>query len=419
MSTSPRAVATGLLCMVLALPAMAQHAGHEGHVMPTPAPAKRTAPQTPVAKKAAPRPAVKAPAANRPSPAPTRKPSARAAPKPKPAPKVDVDHVAIGHAPAAAPVHAVDHTGMDHSAMGHDPAPASPALDHSKMDHSKMDHSTMDHSKMDHSTTSDGAAMSPTTPAMDHAAMGHAVPDLPANAAPRTPIPALTDADRAAAFPTTSHGHEAHDQRIHSYWLADRLEWQDTDNGALAWEGLAWIGGDIDRVWLRTEGEAEDGDIGHANAEVLYGRAVTAWWDVVAGVRHDFGEDPSRTWAAFGVQGLAPQKFEVEATAYVGAGGRTAVTLEAEYDTLLTNRLVLQWSAEAELHGRDDPARGIGSGLSTLEAGARLRYEFTRRFAPYVGVEWERGFGRTADFRRADGHALEDTRLVAGNRFWF
>ncbi|MFZ5656216.1 MAG: copper resistance protein B [Pseudomonadota bacterium] len=338
-----------------------------------------------------------------------------------------VDHAAMGHGtPAAAtPTEAVDHAAMghgtpatpaavDHAAMGHGtPAAATPT---EAVDHAAMGHGTpattepMDHSGMDH------GAMS----GMDHAAMGHgADPDLPADAAPRTPIPALTDADRAAAFPPDAHGHEVHDQGIYSYWLVDRLEWQDADDGGLGWEGLAWVGGDVNRAWLRSEGDASDGGVESANAEVLYGRAVSPWWDVVAGVRHDFGEGPSRTYAAFGLQGLAPYKFEVELTAFVGTNGRAGATLEAEYDTLITNRLILQWQGEANLYVRDDPGIGVASGLSTIEAGARLRYEFSRRFAPYLGVEIERAFGGTADLRRVDGEATRETRLVAGIRFWF
>ena len=236
---------------------------------------------------------------------------------------------------------------------------------------------------------------------------------------PRTPIPALTDADRAAAFPPALHGHEVHDQRIHAYWLVDRLEWQDVPGGGAGWEALAWIGGDIDRVWLRTEGETADGDVGHASVEVFYGRAVTPWWDALAGLRHESGHGPSRTYAALGVQGMAPYKLEIDATLFVGAAGRGGVALAAEYDTLLTNRLVLQWQAEATVRFRDDVAIGVGSGLSTVSAGARLRYEVTRRFAPYVGVEWERAFGGTADLRRGEGDAVDDARLVAGLRFWF
>ena len=266
------------------------------------------------------------------------------------------------------------------------------AADHSTMDHSKMDHSGMegmDHSQMDHS---------PTVTVM--------------------PIPPLTQADREAAFPVV-HAHHEHGTSIHSYWLLDRLEVSDADDGtALGWEALAWIGGDIQRVWLRSEGEAVDGRIEHGDVEVLYGRSVRARWDVLAGVRQDVGEGPSRTWAAFGVQGLAPYKFEVAATAYIGQGGRTALRAEAEYDTLLTNRLILQWRAEANAHGKADPLAGIGAGLSTVEFGARLRFEVTRQFAPYIGLEHDRAFGNTADIRRNTGHGAADTRVVAGVRVW-
>ncbi|MGO4776353.1 copper resistance protein B, partial [Lysobacter sp. 2RAB21] len=104
---------------------------------------------------------------------------------------------------------------------------------------------------------------------------------------------------------------------------------------------------------------------------------------------------------------------------YVGDSGRSALNFEAEYELLLTNRLILQPLIELDLFGRDDPRRGIGSGLSTVEAGLRLRYEFTRRFAPYIGISRERAFGGTADYRRADGEDIDDTRVVAGLRVWF
>lgn len=494
------------IALALAPAAQAQHAGHEGHVMPPPAKAeKKPVPKKPAAKPvpAKPSPAAK-PAAvvdhaamgHGAPPPPTRtptKPAAKPAPVRKPAPKAQaaqpVDHAAMGHGTQAAPAPAAAKpakppapgtrpaaTGVDHAAMGHGahprpapkpappkkpvaaPAGAAQAVDHAAMGHraeapqaalaaqpkSGSDHAGMDHGAseaMDHSAMGHDAPTpaTPDTPAatghegmdhgamghgpgqaVDHAAMGHAPNgDLPADAEPRTPIPEITEADLLAAVPPMHAGHETHDTAIHSYWLADRLEWQDTEEGSLAWEGVAWIGTDINRVWLRTEGEASGGEIESGDLEVLYGRAVDPWWDVVAGVRQDFGEGPSRTYAAFGVQGLAPYKFEVEATAYVGSGGRTAATVEAEYDTLITNRLILQWQAEASLHGKDDPERGIGSGLSTVEAGARLRYEITRRFAPYVGVEFERAFGGTADLRREHGEPVRDTRLVAGIRFWF
>lgn len=249
---------------------------------------------------------------------------------------------------------------------------------------------------------------------MDHAQMSQAsIPTLP-----HEPIPPPTDADRAAAFPTV-HAHHQHGTAIQQYWLLDRFEIADGDHGsAIGWEANAWIGGDVRKLWLRSEGHAEGGHVQAGDIEVLYGQGVRAWWDVVAGIRHDLGEGPSRTWAAFGVQGLAPYKYELSATAYLGQGGRTAARVEAEYQSLLSNRLILQWRAEASLHGKDDPALAIGAGLSTLEAGLRLRYEIRRQFAPYVGIEREWVFGNTARFRRADGEAVHDTRVVAGLRVW-
>jgi copper resistance protein B len=301
------------------------------------------------------------------------KPVQKQKPKPKPKPKAT---------PTPADPHA------SHAA----PPAAAPPID--AVDHSAVDHSTMDHSTMDHGSP--------------------AAPDQP-----RTPIPLLTPEDRLAAFPDVA-GHAAHDRGVHSYWLVDRLEASDGDHGAtLEWKASAWIGGDINRLWLRTEGESAGGDVEHGDVEVLGGHAISPWWDLVAGLRHDFGDGPSRTFAAVGVTGLAPFKIEVEATAYLGTSGQTAARVEAGYDTLLTNRLILQWHAEANLYGEDDEARGIGAGLATLEGGLRLRYEIRRQVAPYVGLTWSRAFGDTADFRRELFEDVSDTRLVAGVRVWF
>lgn len=253
--------------------------------------------------------------------------------------------------------------------------------------------------------------------AHDHAMMGHEAPAQ--TAAPVEPIPPVTDADRLAAFPDLAHSME-HGDAINHYVLIDRLEAVDLDHGSgEAWELQGWVGGDIDRLWVLSEGERARGHTESADLELLYGHSVSPWWDFVAGVRHDFKPGDSQTWAAFGVQGMSPYKFEVEATAYLGEDGRSAASIEAEYDVLLTNRLILQPLLEVELYGKDDPGRGIGSGLSTVEAGLRLRYEVTRQFAPYVGVSHERAFGDTADYRRSDGDETRDTRFVAGLRFWF
>lgn len=202
--------------------------------------------------------------------------------------------------------------------------------------------------------------------------------------------------------------------------LVERLELAHTrDNTTGAYDLMARYGRDYDRVVLKAEGEADDGRLVHARTELLWGHAVAAYWDSQLGVRYDSGVGPDRSWLAFGVQGLAPYWFEIDATAYVGDEGRSALRLAAEYELLFTQKLVLQPRIEANFYGKRDIERALGSGLSDLVAGIRLRYEIRREFAPYVGVEWAGKFGGTADFARAAGEDTRETRVVAGLRFWF
>ncbi|WP_420042593.1 copper resistance protein B [Bordetella genomosp. 9] len=235
----------------------------------------------------------------------------------------------------------------------------------------------------------------------------------------RTPIPALTDADRkAAAFDTA--GHTVHDKSVNYRFLFDELEWQDAKDGnALNWDFNGWIGGDIDRLWLRSEGEHIDGSFEKAEVQALWGHAVTPWWDLVGGIRHDFKPGRSQNWIAFGVQGLPLYDFESEITAFVGDSGQTSLRLKGDYDILITNRLILQPMAEVNFYGKNDPSRGVGAGLASTEAGLRLRYEIRREFAPYIGVTWNRLYGNTADFARDDGVGRSETRFLAGIRIWF
>lgn len=236
---------------------------------------------------------------------------------------------------------------------------------------------------------------------------------------PKEPIPPVTEADREAAFPQGLDGHAVHDRRINYFVLFDQLEWQSGSGRGLNLDNTTWIGGDIDRVWLRGEMDADEGRVDHASVHALWGHSVSRWWDVVAGVRQDFRPGDPRTMAAVGIQGLAPYWFDVQATAYVGGGGRTSVRLEAEYDMLLTNRLIAQPLVEIELHGKTDPARQIGAGLSTIETGVRVRYEFRRELAPYIGVTWSRKTFGTADFARAVGEDPSRVRMTVGLRTWF
>lgn len=235
---------------------------------------------------------------------------------------------------------------------------------------------------------------------------------------PDTPIPPITDADRAAAFPDVE-SHVMRDSAIHTFVLLDELEWRgDASSGGLNWDAMGWVGGDRNRLWVRSEGRGEVGRLEDAEAHVLYGRSVARWWDVVAGMRHDVQPGPAQTWAAVGLQGLAPYWFEVEATAYASDGGQTAFRLEAEYELLLTNRVVLQPLVEVNVFGKRNVARGIGAGLSDTDIGMRIRYEVRREFAPYFGVTWNHAHGETRRLVEAAGDAVSGVRFVVGVRLW-
>ncbi|VVN34614.1 copper resistance protein B [Pseudomonas fluorescens] len=256
---------------------------------------------------------------------------------------------------------------------------------------------------------------------MDHSAMQSMDDGMMQPAAPtesRTPIPPLTDADRAAVF-TSPGGHRVHDNAINTYFLADKLEWQDADDGsALAWDLSGWIGGDIDRLWLRSEGERSNGKTEDAEIQALWGHAISPWWDVVSGVRQDFKPGAPQTWAAFGLQGMALYNFEAEATAFIGEGGQSALRFEGDYDILLTNRLILQPTAELNVYGKNDAQRGIGSGLANTEAGLRLRYEIRRESAPYIAVTGNRTCDHTAAYARAECDDLSRPPIVIGRQIW-
>jgi copper resistance protein B len=160
-------------------------------------------------------------------------------------------------------------------------------------------------------------------------------------------------------------------------------------------------------------GKLEDGQ-----TEAYVSKPISPFWDVQVGGRYDLDSGPGRGWGAIGVQGLAPGYFDVEATAYFGARGAAAKAM-ASTDVLLTDRLILQPEAELNAYSQDDPARRIGSGLSDLDAGLRLRYEIARKFAPYVGVVWEETFGRTAALVGRSGRSPDAARLAAGVHTWF
>lgn len=294
-------------------------------------------------------------------------------------------------------------------------APPLAAAQAAQMDHAGM--TGMDHGSMDH-----GQAPSPDSPeshqGMDHAEANH---DAPAADAP--PVGSLPASDGEGPRGYDSYG-------IHPHMMDNAPTWQvlfdkfgasrnrDGQN-ALEWDGRFWFGTATDRLLVKSEGERESGGGSDGKVEAFWSHAISPFWDLQLGARRDIGAGPKRNWAAVGVEGLLPYNIELTATAYAGPSGRSALALKAEYDLLLTQRLIFTPELQASVYGKNDPQRGIGSGLSQGSLSLRLRYEVTREFAPYVGVSFERKFGQTASYASDAGESRSQAAVIAGVRFWF
>ncbi|WOB79923.1 copper resistance protein B [Brevundimonas nasdae] len=379
-------LAIALAPLILAASAFSAQAQdpHAGHVMPA-TPAPRSAP-APVVRPQTPAP----PAAHYP-------------------------HAGHVMPPAPTPPAADPHAGHDMSIM----APAQPDP------HAGHDMSTMQ--------------STPADPQAEHgmSAMSMGPPDVPTSADdagrhPETPVPAaalsgpthaadLIFGAEAMAASRRSLVAENGDVRTTAVIL-DRLEAGFGDGrDTYLWDMQGWSGGDINRFWWKSEGEGDfRGNLEEVELQALYSRAISPFWDVQAGLRQDFRPDgKDTTHLVLGLQGLAPYWFEIDAAVFLSTEGDLTGRVEAEYDQRITQRLILQPRLEIDASASDVPELEIGAGLSSIEAGLRLRYEFRKEFAPYVGVEWSRALGNAADYIEARGGEAEDTRFVVGLKAWF
>ena len=210
------------------------------------------------------------------------------------------------------------------------------------------------------------------------------------------------------------------DQEILAHLIFSQLEGRfGGSNPEFRWEGQGWIGGDYDKLWIKSEGTLQGGVLDDGQHQFLYSRAISTYFDLQGGLRSDIDSLPTRNWAAFGIQGLAPYFFDLEVTGFVSSQGHLAAKFEASYDLLLTQRLILQPQIELNVYSKADPARMVGAGFADIDTGLRLRYEFSRKFAPYLGVVYEGKFGQTANFARRAGESTGGVRFVAGVRLWF
>lgn len=341
------------------------------------------------------------------------------------------------HTPAPAPSPTDTSCTPEHAAMGHCTMPPDPHAGHAMP-------SAPDQPATDPHAGHDMPAAQPPQAGDPHAGhampeqstdphAGHAMPGMEATDAPPVAPPppeAFSGPEHAAAtiFDPELFERKRQEELVEEHggyvtwmFLADQLEYRagEGDDG-YKWDIQGWYGGDYDKLWLKSEGEGTFGE-GPEQVEVqaLYARAIDPWFNFQVGIRHDFRPDPERTHLVLGIQGLAPYWFEVDGSLFLSDKGELTARLEAEYDQRITQKLILQPAVEFDLSAQDVPEIGVGSGLSTAEIGTRLRYEFVPEFAPYVGVEYERAFGDTADLRRAAGEDIGGWSLLVGIRTWF
>lgn len=216
-----------------------------------------------------------------------------------------------------------------------------------------------------------------------------------------------------AALGTTLHASGA-DDPLRTMLIMDKLELIDNSEKSREWEGSFYIGYDLDKLYLYSEGAATSDGLETSQNDIVYSHAIAPFWDIQTGVAYDKNSDASRTWGEVAIAGLAPYFFETRAALLLNSDGNVGLRIDAEYEALITQKLILTPSFEADFYTKDDPKMRTGSGLSSIDVGLRLRYEFIREFAPYIGVTWEKNFGTAATYNPVD-----EASLLVGIRFWF
>ncbi|WP_164115660.1 copper resistance protein B [Sphingorhabdus sp. Alg239-R122] len=294
---------------------------------------------------------------------------------------------------------AQDHAQHQHHGTHEMPAPPEKTSE----DALETDHSQMDHTQMDHG---------------DHKPARPQNPSANAESGPIRAADAIWGAD--AMRPSREALYREHGNMQVFWFQGDRAEYRArAGHDGYLWDAQGYYGGDINKFWFKSEGEGSFGEaVEDAEVQALYSRAIAPFWDVQAGVRQDLA-GPWRTHAVFGVQGIAPYMFEVDAAAFLSDKGNLTARIEAEYDQRLTQKLIVQPRIETNLSAQDIPELSIGAGIDNVELGLRLRYEITPEFAPYIGVEQEWKLSRSRNFVRAEGEDASVTNYVVGARFWF
>ncbi len=210
------------------------------------------------------------------------------------------------------------------------------------------------------------------------------------------------------------------DDPVLTKFMLDKLEvGASGGSNPITWESDIWVGQDLNKLWFKTEGERVSGTTEGSRNQLVFSRAVAPFWDFQVGYRQDTAPGETRDYATVGFQGVAPYYFESDISLSYGQKDQLAINANFEYEMMLTQKLVLSPEIEVDIYSKDDDEMGIRSGISSLEAGIRLRYEIKREFAPYIGVNWSQKLGGTADLARSEGEDASETMFVVGIRAWY
>ncbi len=194
-----------------------------------------------------------------------------------------------------------------------------------------------------------------------------------------------------------------------SYLKFDQLEMRDADEGTLiSWSINAWLGKDLDKLWLKLKGEQSDGNIESQRLDILYNKAISAFWDLQMGMRIELEPEPTQNWIGAGFKGVAPYQIEMDINAFANKNGLIHFSLSAEYEYMFSQKVVLIPEIAFSLYSKDDSKQGIESGMADVEIGIRLGYEIKREFTPYIGINYE----------SKDAKNFE-SQLLIGVRTWF
>lgn len=225
------------------------------------------------------------------------------------------------------------------------------------------------------------------------------------------------------AQPPTPYAMPMHDDQWYGMLALEQLEYRAGDGDeVLRWEGHAWYGDGLERVWLRSEGaHAVDDAEAEVEVQLLYSRLVSPFWELQGGLRYDreVAGDAALAHLVVGLQGTAPYRFDTTAALFLGDDGALSLRLTSLRSVLLTQRWSLQLRGEIEAASSAARAFGRGSGLNALELGVRVRYQVRPELVPYLGVHWERRLGGSAELARDAGQGAGDLQLVGGISFWF